>query len=314
MWKARAWSIGLAVLLTVCGTACNKNKKAEHLAALDSGYQSGLLTKEEYEARRAAVLANAAPPAAASGPAAPASPASTGPAPVVSEPATVAPATPAPATPSPVAPAPVTPVPLAPAGATNPSVEPAPTPASLPGRPGARARSAPATSARNATDPGTPKPRPVQPGAAQGRSADEDTPEPAPLAGCQDAGTKPGKEKGKQERFFPMPVAVVKDAAIRALTALEFKVNQDSGREIEASRKHHVGVLIGSGGERMLLRFEEAEEGHQRGTRVIGETKKGFLMRASQKSWTNAVLAQTGCMLRKGGASAGGKAKRPSGR
>jgi hypothetical protein len=110
---------------------------------------------------------------------------------------------------------------------------------------------------------------------------------------------KPGKEKGKQERFFPMPVARVKKAAVGALEALEFKINSDSGREIDASKKRHIGV-IGSGGEKMVLRFEDAEERHQRGTRVTGETKKGFLLRAGQKSWTNAVLAQTGCLLRQG--------------
>jgi hypothetical protein len=146
---------------------------------------------------------------------------------------------------------------------------------------------------------------PVQPAtpaapntAVRGGSSGEESPEPAPLAGCQDAGTKPGKEKGKQERFFPLPMARVKDAAIGALEALEFKVSKDSGSEIEASKKRHIG-LVGSGGERMVLRFEPSVEGNQRGTLVIGETKKGVLGRAGQKSWTNAVLAQTGCMLRK---------------
>ena len=96
-----------------------------------------------------------------------------------------------------------------------------------------------------------------------------------------------------------MPVARVKSAAIGALEALEFKVNKDSGREIEATKKRHIGVLVGSGGEKMVLRFEDASEGGQSGTLVIGETKKGFLLRAGQKSWTNAILTQTGCTLHK---------------
>src|SRR6185369_5804916 len=113
-----------------------------------------------------------------------------------------------------------------------------------------------------------------------------------------DSGAKPGKEKGKQERFFPMPVARVRAAALGALDALEFKVNNDSAEEIEATKKRHFGV-IGSGGEKMVLRFEAAQEKGQRGTLVIGETKKGIIGRVGQKSWTNAVLAQTGCLLRR---------------
>jgi hypothetical protein len=118
-------------------------------------------------------------------------------------------------------------------------------------------------------------------------------------------GTKPGKEKGKQERFFAMPVGRVKDAALGALAALEFKVDKDSGLEVEATKKRHIGIVTGSGGERMVLRFETSAEGGQRGTLVTGETKKGFVGRAGQKSWTNAVLAQTGCMLRQGGSGRG---------
>ncbi len=129
---------------------------------------------------------------------------------------------------------------------------------------------------------------------------EKDAKEPAPLAGCEDTEVKSGKEKGKQERFFPMPLAKVKEAAVSALNALEFEVKKDTDKEIEASKKRHVGVFVGSGGEKVALRFEEAEEGGQKGTRVIGETKKGFVGRAGQKSWTNAVLAQTACMLQKG--------------
>lgn len=129
----------------------------------------------------------------------------------------------------------------------------------------------------------------------------KDAKEPAPLAGCEDTEVKAGKEKGKQERFFPMPMAKVREAAVSALNALEFEVKKDSDKEIEAAKKRHVGVFVGSGGEKVVLYFEEAEEGGRKGTRISGETKKGFVGRAGQKSWTNAVLAQTACMLQKSG-------------
>lgn len=124
--------------------------------------------------------------------------------------------------------------------------------------------------------------------------------EPAALPGCEDSEVKPGKEKGKQVRFFPAPLAKVKEAAVGALNALEFEVKKDAGNQIEANKRRHVGVFVGSGGEKVVLQFAEAEEGGQQGTRVTGETKKGFVGRAGQKSWTSAVLAQTACNLKKG--------------
>ena len=124
--------------------------------------------------------------------------------------------------------------------------------------------------------------------------------EPAPLAGCEDAEYKSGKEKGPQERFFPAPPARVKRAAASALQNLDFTIHKNAATEIDASKRRHIGVLVGKGGERVILHFEESERGGQRGTLVTGETKKAFVGRLAQKSWTNAVLAQTACMLREG--------------
>jgi hypothetical protein len=126
--------------------------------------------------------------------------------------------------------------------------------------------------------------------------------EPAPLAGCESKEVKSGKEKGTQERFFAAPLPQVKNALTGALAALEFEVKKDSGNQIEAHKKRHIGVFVGSGGEKVVLQLAEAEEEGKKGTRVTGETKKGFVGRAGQKSWTNAVLDQTSCILEKGGA------------
>ena len=76
-------------------------------------------------------------------------------------------------------------------------------------------------------------------------------------------------------------------------------MKKDSGDEISAQKSRHVGVFVGSGGETLVLKLAPAEEGGKQGTRVDGETKKGFVGRAGQKSWTNAVLDQTACMLEK---------------
>lgn len=90
----------------------------------------------------------------------------------------------------------------------------------------------------------------------------------------------------------------MKQAAEAALATLDFTIHQDNGNQIEASKNRHIGVLVGAGGERETLQFEPATENGQSGTRVTGATKKSFMGRLAQKSWTAAVLAQTACNLR----------------
>ncbi len=275
-----------AVLLLAMCAACSRDRKAEQIAALDNALRSGLITKQEYDAKKASVLGTPPPaPVVAQAPA---------PLPAVSPAPTPAPPLP-PELPADVsrktAPKPVE----APPAKTH-AAAPAPTPVKTAPAPVERAASPPPPPPPSTPPPseaGVPRPKPEPPKPA---AADEE--EPKTLAGCEDA-PRPGKEKGLQERFFPASVARVKDAARSALAGLEFKVNKDAGNEIDANKKRHLGVLVGSGGERIILRFEEAREGGQRGTRVTGETKKGFLLRAGQKSWTNAVLAQTACLLGK---------------
>lgn len=135
-----------------------------------------------------------------------------------------------------------------------------------------------------------------------GNKDEKKSDEPAPLAGCESKEINSGKEKGPQERFFAAPMPKVKEAVTAALAALEFDVKKDSVNEIEAHKRRHVGVFVGSGGENIVLQLTEAEQEGKKGTRVVGETKKNFVGRAGQKSWTNAVLDQTACILQKGGA------------
>jgi hypothetical protein len=221
--------------MLLMGTACNRTNKAEQLAALDSAYHSGLLTKEEYDAKRVALTGAAPAPVAAQAPV-----------PVPSPAPTAAP----------------------PPEVTQPPAQPAPR-----------------TSVKTAAQSITPSAPPAQ--------ADAKEPEPAPAAGCEDAEYKSGGAKGAQDRFFAAPPEVVKRAAVSALDSLDFTIHKNSNNEIEASKKRHIGVLVGAGGERVILTFEKT----QRGTRVIGETKKRVVGRMAQKTWTRAVLAQIACKL-----------------
>jgi hypothetical protein len=109
-----------------------------------------------------------------------------------------------------------------------------------------------------------------------------------------------GGPGGTQERFFPFPLPKVKQAATDALQSLEFEVKEKGGGSLEAHKARHMGLFVGSGGEKVLLNFREAEQDGQKGTIVAGKTKKNMLGIVGQKTWTSAVLAQTACVLQKG--------------
>jgi len=102
------------------------------------------------------------------------------------------------------------------------------------------------------------------------KKGEEKSGAPAPLAGCEPKEIKAGKEKGEQGRFYPAPLPKVKEALMGALAALEFEVKKDSGNHIEASKRRHLGVWVGSGGEKIVLQLAEAEEDGKKGTRITG--------------------------------------------
>ncbi len=235
--------IGLAaVALLLIGVAgCRRDDKAAKVVALESAYGSGVFTKEEYDAKKAAIMGRPIPPAAA--------------APVAAQPV------------------------LPPPPADIPQAPPTDPPRSRP------AKASPFTATASA-----------QPSKPESPRADPE-PEPAPKAGCEEPEFKAGKEKGVQERFFPQSVSTVRKAAEAALKNLDFNIDKDSGNDLEATRRRHIGRLIGAGGERLLLHFEKSQKDNRTGTLVTGETKKRLVGRIAQKSWTNATLAQIACQL-----------------
>ena len=109
MTNRKTWPIAIAVSVAILGVACGRDLKARaRMAALDDAYKSGVLTKAEYDAKRAALVGSTAPAAPTS--AAPALPAPALPAPALPAPAPPASAPPASAQ---AAPAPATPAPTA---------------------------------------------------------------------------------------------------------------------------------------------------------------------------------------------------------
>src|SRR5579864_3764809 len=75
--------------------------------------------------------------------------------------------------------------------------------------------------------------------------------EPTALAGCESKEVKSGG-KGAQERFYAAPLPRVKDALTSALAALEFDVSKDKDNTIEAHKRRHIGVVVSSGGEKII--------------------------------------------------------------
>ncbi|MFI5175515.1 MAG: hypothetical protein ACHQKY_11695 [Terriglobia bacterium] len=141
------------------------------------------------------------------------------------------------------------------------------------------------------------------PGFSAGKDKDKNKIEKGQPTGsldCKNLEVKAGKEKGIQERFFAYPMDKVKAALIDGMKAIEFEVKKDDGKTIEASHKRHMGMFAGSGGENLVAQLVEAKEGEVAGTKVTAETKKGFVGRAGQKSWSNAVLDQAECILKAG--------------
>lgn len=268
--------IGLAAvaMLLIAEAACHRDHKAAKLAALESAYRSGVFTKEEYDAKKTAILGQPITPAAT--------------APVAAQPV-VPPLSAA----NPQAPPPAN-VP-APASAVPPSEPPRTRPAKASPFT-ATASAPPAQPGRPPTEP-EPAPAAKLPPAPPPSHAEKAEPEPAPKAGCEDAEFKAGKEKGVQKRFFPQSIETVRKAAEAALKNLDFNIDKDSGNDLEATRRRHIGRLIGAGGERLLLHFEKSQKDNRTGTLVTGETRKRFVGRIVQKSWTNATLAQIACQL-----------------
>src|ERR1035441_4517019 len=58
MRNVAAWVLAGAILLSLSsGTACSRRGNSKELAALESAYRSGVLTKSEYDAKKAQLLA-----------------------------------------------------------------------------------------------------------------------------------------------------------------------------------------------------------------------------------------------------------------
>ena len=275
MTRAGLIVFGVAAILAI--SACNRSSKPDPQAALDDAFRAGLLTTDEYDAKRADIVAvsaaaSASVTAAAKAPVSVASNA-----------------------------APVAPVPTA--SETRHTSSPPPTQPAASAAPGAKAAAPHTVSAPKEPEPNeaaedkiTPPPTKEAPEAAPDVNQEKE-PAPAPLKGCEDEEFKSGGQKS-ESRFFAASPEAVHRAAVSALESMDFNIRKNTGKEIEANKKRHIGVIVGAGGERVTLTFHKQERNGQNGTSVTGETHKSFVGKLAQRTWTDAVLAQMACKLR----------------
>lgn len=140
---------------------------------------------------------------------------------------------------------------------------------------------------------------PPEPQATQTAATETVAPAPAQELPCMKAEMKSGKDS-KIDRFYAASPDKVKQAIIDAMKAIEFVIDEKATTDklVQGQRKRHFGVMVGSGGENLVVNLAGANEGGVDGTKVSAETKKTFAGRAGQRNWTDAVLGRADCILK----------------
>jgi len=94
------------------------------------------------------------------------------------------------------------------------------------------------------------------------------------------------KTKGLARSFNASPEAV-KEATLAAMQKNGFSLKDMAGMSIEGKRSNKVGLMVGSGGEKMYADIKALENGM---TEVRVRTKKTFVGLAGQKNWDDEVM------------------------
>ena len=82
------------------------------------------------------------------------------------------------------------------------------------------------------------------------------------------------------------PMDGVQRAVKTGMETYGFDIKQEKQDYLEGTRSRHVGVFVGSGGEKVTVKLSP-ESG---GTRVQIQTGKGFVGRAGKKNWSTPIF------------------------
>ena len=96
----------------------------------------------------------------------------------------------------------------------------------------------------------------------------------------------PSKDSKDVDQTITYPVAKVLEAARQALATYGCDVKKEKPDYLECTRSRHVGVMVGSGGEKVTVELSE-KDGQ---TRVQIKTGKGFVGRLGKKNWSTPIF------------------------
>jgi hypothetical protein len=96
----------------------------------------------------------------------------------------------------------------------------------------------------------------------------------------------PTRDSKDVDQTVAYPVAKVLEAARQALTTYGCDVKKEKPDYLECTRSRHVGVMVGSGGEKVTVQL--TDKGAE--TRVQIKTGKGFVGRLGKKHWSTPIF------------------------
>ena len=105
-------------------------------------------------------------------------------------------------------------------------------------------------------------------------------------AGQEEKKDDPTKDSKDVDQTVAYPVAKVLEAARQALTTYGCDVKKEKPDYLECTRSRHVGVMVGSGGEKVTVQL--TDKGAE--TRVQIKTGKGFVGRLGKKNWSTPIF------------------------
>ena len=96
----------------------------------------------------------------------------------------------------------------------------------------------------------------------------------------------PSDDSKDVDRTVAYPAAKVLEAARQALATYGCDVKKEKPDYLECTRSRHVGVMVGSGGEKVTVQLTDT--GAE--TRVQIKTGKGFVGRLGKKNWSTPIF------------------------
>lgn len=107
-----------------------------------------------------------------------------------------------------------------------------------------------------------------------------------PSQQAQKETSDPSKGSVDVDQKIDYPIDRVMAAARQALATYGCEVKKETADSLEATRSRHVGVMVGSGGEKVTVKL--SKEGNE--TRVVVKTGKGFVGRLGKKNWSTPIF------------------------